>query len=382
MKKKIMIAAAVIILISLLSGCYPSGKESAPNESSSAENIGVYSSTDSGAPDDGEQTVVFPEDLSFEIEPPENIPTELPEITLTLKRWNKADIERIFLDGKEIEEERVSDCDFFPDEKMYVYDTQDQLRVVFEPGRVSFNDKGALGGEFKYGTVRHLGDKLYASDEDLSAFSQEDARSRVEAVLQKLEISNYGEPIIVPITADFANEAMASRDGWYGDDFQYTPWTADEEIYVMYYPLVYEGVELAQNNFPFENKEWAAGGTKITAVVSKNKIVTIEALDVYSESYNSSDKVGINYDFKSALNELKKYYSNLVSQHPTTFTKSKPVYVPYDFIDYSTIICKPAWEFAGYSDWSEVSSSFPPLIDNAEYVYADTGKCVDKAYGG
>lgn len=390
MKKKIITVVSTLALISLLAGCFPSGKKPAATDTDSGNvdvgtgsvdvgsnsgGVGVNSNENSGSSDDGEQqSIQLPENLSLNIERPQNTPTELPEITLSLKRWDKAEMEKLFLDGKEIEKELVNDSDLIPDEKHYVYDTKDQYRLIFEPGRFTFDDKATLGGEYFYGSVYCYGDEHLASKENLSAFSQENARSRVDAVLDKLEITNYGEPVVVPLKADYANEILAGLKNDFPDEFDYTLWTTDEEIYVLHYPLVYEGIELTTNIFQLQQKEWAADGSKITAVVSKDKILSITAKGICSESYKSSESIKINYDYDKVLGELKKFYSNLLLDEPVCFTGGKLVYAPYDMEDYATIIFKPAWEFSGYDEMTY----FPYKSIHYEYFYADTGSRYDR----
>ena len=379
MKKKIITAVSALTLISLLAGCFPSGKKPAATDTDSGNvdvgtgsvdvesnsgGVDVNSNENSFPSDDGEQqSIQLPENLSLNIARPQNTPTELPEITLSLKRWDKAEMEKLFLDGKEIEKELVNDSTLFPDEKHYALYATDQFRLYFEPGMFLFEDYAALDDEYCYSAMVNQGDEIFASDEDLTAFSQEDARSRVEAILDKLEITNYAEPVVVPIKADFANERLTH---W---EFDSTPWTADEEIYILHYHLVYEGIELTTNNFQFQLIEYSAGNSEITAVVSKDKILRIYADSIYSESYKSSESVKLNYNYDKALGELKKFYSYLLLDEPVCLTGGKLVYVPYDMEDHATIIFKPTWEFSGYIE----ESRFPYKRPCYEYFYADTG---------
>ena len=385
MKKKIITAVSTLALISLLAGCFPSGKKPAATDTDSGNvdvgtgsvdaesnsgGVDVNSNENSFPSDDGEQqSIQLPENLSLNIARPQNTPSELPEITLSLKRWDKAEMEKLFLDGKEIEEKWENDSDFYPGEKKYGYDTKDQFRLVFGPGEFTIDDKAVLGGEYFYSTVYYYGYGYLSSKETLAAFSQENARGRVEAILDKLEITNYGDPVIVPIKADYANEILDSFKEDRESEFDYTPWTADEEIYVLYYPLVYEGVELTTNFFQLQQKEWATTDSKITAVVSKDKILRITARGIYSESYKSSESIKLNYNYDKALGELKKYFSNLILSEPKCLTSGKLVYAPYDMEDHATIIFKPTWEFSGYDE----TDYFPYKRECYEYLYADTG---------
>lgn len=79
--------------------------------------------------------------------------------------------------------------------------------------------------------------QVLGSDEELSAFSSEDATQRVNGILNKLNIP-YGTPYIIPVKADTANEYLKFCEERYAD-FSYTPWTQENELYILIYPLIY-----------------------------------------------------------------------------------------------------------------------------------------------
>ncbi len=367
--KKVMIAAAAVVCVAAL-GIFIRVKNKPqvvpPNESIGAASGDTTSGT-SGLP--------VPENLILDLDLPENTPSELSALKLTLKKWDKEEMENLLLDGKEIEEKIERECDFYPNEMHYSYDTKDQFRIYFEPGRFCIDDKAALGGEFKYGSVDSYGQYDYmASDEELSAFSREDAVKRVNKVLDELGIENYGKPKITPITADFANGVLALMKGHTnknGEAFDYTPWTAENEIYVLRYPLVYEFAELSDDSLMIPQKLWGVDGSYIDAVVTKDKIIRIYGSDIYDENYEVTNKIPVNYDSAQALEKLKEFYSNLALDTPIKFYKCKLVYMPSDVTDdFMTVSYTPAWQFYGYSESEE-----PPhdKHQQKQYFYVDTG---------
>lgn len=368
--KKIMLAvgaaacvAAVGIFIRMKNSTLPVS----PNGSEDISSEVIISGGNSEA-----SGIPVPENLILDLDLPENTPSELSAIKLTLKKWDKEEMEKLLLDGKEIEEKNEHDCDFYPNEKHYSYDTKDQFRVYFEPGRFCIDDKAALGGEFKYGSVDSYGQYDYmASDEELSAFSREDAVKRVNKVLDELGIINYGQPKISPITADFANAVLAKmkeHNDKIGGEFDYTPWTAEDEIYVLRYPLVYEFAELSDDALLIPQKSWAINGSRIDAVVTKDKIIRIYGSDIYDENYEITNKIPVNYDSAQALEKLKEFYSNLALDTPIKYYKCKLVYMPSDVTDdFMTVSYTPAWQFYGYSE-SEGNKH-----QEMQYFYADTG---------
>lgn len=374
MKNRFIKITAIIALTALLGGCYPSEAKPKNNSPDPIGNSDL--NQDMEALIDGKNSVHLEnENLTADMELPSNVPNEIPELKITLKKWNKAHMENILLGGKEIEEKTERDCDFYPGEKFYGYDTKDGYRVYFEPGRFCIDDKNTLGGEFKYGAAYYyVKDDYLANDEELSAFSRENAISRVNEILDKLEIKNYGTPKTAPLKADFANEILASMKKHreqIGEAFDYTPWTTEEEMYFLHYPLVYGAAELSSDMMNIPQKEWGVNGSCIDAVVTKDKVISIEGHDIYSENNEASDKIPINYNAVQAVEKLKEFYSNLVLDEPVNYYSCKLVYIPSDVTDdHMTVSFKPAWLFCGYS---EADFELKEYWQEKQYFYVDTG---------
>ncbi len=358
MKEKTAKTICVVLLTVLLSGCYPSE----PKGTSDTDFSENYT--------ENTRTSVYSDDMtSRDVNSVDKTEKEIRTLSLTLKRWDVEKIKGMFLDGAEIEEEKEQDTLFHPGEKLFIYDTKDERRVLFEPGRLIVDDKAALGGEFKYGTVFHYGEAPFATNEELSAFSRSDAQKRVNSMLDELGITNYGTPTIVPINAKFANEILEYHKEKAQEDFDYTAWSENEEIYVLHYPLEYEGIELAQNGFQLPRDDWATDAPKITAVVTRDKIISITADSIYSTDYNALDNAVINCGLEEARIRLSEFYSNLINDGVTKFNEGKLVYIPYAMTDDMTISFKPSWEFAGYTE----NNFFPYKHECYQYFYADNG---------
>ncbi len=368
--KKFSKSIIVLILASFLVGCYPSEPKIDPivdtesRGSNSEQNIG------------GDSHINLQTDnLIADIEFPTGIPSELPQIKLTLRKWDKEFMEKTLLDGKKIVEQWDGECQVYPGEKLYGYDTEDQIRVYFEPGRFGYDDKEALGGEYKYGSVYSLAyDDFTANDDELSAFSRENAVTRVNEFLDRLEITNYGEPRITPITADFAESVLSEykeRGEKIGKPFDYTPWTANEEVYFLHYPLIYGTAELCDEPISIPQKEWATFGSRIDAVVSKDKIISVTGWDIFEEEYEEVSKTYVNFSASQAFEKLKDHYFNLVVDKPVNYYKCKLAYIANDISDdLMTMSFTPAWEYFGYADQPDSRLGKSQYID---YYYVDTG---------
>ena len=376
MKKKIMAAVCTITLMSLLAGCYPSEKKKV--SSGGDVDVGINSNENSGSNTENEQPEQqTPDDFIWDMDLSYDTPASVKSVRLTLKKWDKDEMEKLLLNGKEIERQFERDCLFYPNEKLYSYDTTDKYSIVFEPGRITINDNDALEGEFKYGTAFYEAEIYTASDEELIAFSREDAVNRANSLIDKLGITNYGEPLITPLKADYINkrlELFKNNQDKQGIEYEYTPWTTDEEIYVLFYPFVFENIQLEMKGLGIpQSTDKATEASRIRVVVTKDKIVHFSAMGVYSANYETVESVPIKYDFNSAVKDMNKFYSTNLLEYPITYYSGKLIYLPSEMTDDKmTVTFVPGWEFLGYTELWERLSPFDRHLEY-QYFYADTG---------
>lgn len=395
MKKSLETIAAIFALAALLGGCYPSEKTEASSDSAVER-----SEQGSVSPSESEQGVeppvfTLPDDIKLDIKLPENVPNEIPAVTLRLKTWNSEEIRKMFFDGKELTAENVSDEVFYPGEKMYYWETED-ITAAIEPGRFEYSDKAELGGRCQYGSVlqfsiddNSLIDDCYAGGEELSTFSREDAKKRAGEMLGRLGINNLGEPRIISFHAELANKILPMCKEWKdnaGEPFEYTPWTEDDEVYILRYSQKYENTEIisigGEYSYPSDSG-FALKDTVIIAAVSKDKILELDCKTVFEESYEVGESFPVKCSAQQALDKLKEYLSNIVLPNATRkYYGCKLVYIPYvGTEDNMTVTFKPAWEFAGYRTWklpeeSVEDTDFYYYVHRGqenEYILADTG---------
>lgn len=389
MKKKIMTAVCILTLMSLLVGCYPTGQ--APIGNSNNENS-VIEGSEQSTNSQSSPPIQISDKFILDLNMPENIPDEFPTVKLTLKMWDKEEIERLFLSGKEIETAEEYDEKFFPGEKFYYWKATDGIVVSVCPGGFCYDDYSELDGEYKYGSVYgfskddcDLIDDCYATNGELAAFSSADADKRAREMISKLGITNLGEPRVIAVRAEFANMVLSytKEDAdKYGNEFEATPWTEDEEIYILRYPQVFENTALAMFGTTYEytdaNSGFALKDPGVIAVVSKDKILSLTILTAFSEEHDIAEKITVNCNADKAFDMFKEYLSNLVPTSTTKYYGCKPVYIPYrGTSDNMTVNFKPAWEFAGYSsteydDESELEK-YLYRSQKYEYIWADTG---------
>lgn len=389
MRKKIITAASILTLISLLTGCYLNGQApigNSDNENSVIEGLEQSTNSQSSPP------IQISDKFILDLNMPENIPDEFPTVKLTLKMWDKDEIARLFLSGKEIEIEEEYDEKFFPGEKFYLWKTKDGIDLSLCPGGIWYDDYSELDGKYKYGSVYgftmddcNLIDDCYATNGELAAFSSADADKRAREMISKLGITNLGEPRVIAVRAEFANMALSyvkEEEDKYGNEFEATPWTENEEIYILRYPQVFENTALAMFGTTYEytggDGGFALRDPGIIAVVTKDKIIALRILTAFSEEHEIVDKITVNCNADMAFDKFKEYLSNLVPTSTTKYYSCKPVYIPYrGTSDNMTVNFKPAWEFAGYSsteydDESELEK-YLYRSQKYEYIWADTG---------
>lgn len=390
MKKLLTSSAIFVLLTMLLSGCYPMGQ--APSGKEDSENSNRENSEQS-TDSQSSQPIEISDKFILDLNTPDNIPDEFSEIKLTLKTWDKEEIEQVFLSNKEISNATESDEVFYPGEKFYLWETSDKLEIIVEPGRFEYEDKAETNGQFQYGSVYgftmddcNLIDDCYATNGELAAFSSADADQRAREMINKLGITNLGKPSVICVRAEFANMVLSyTKDvlDKQGEPFEATPWTENEEIYILRYPQVFENTTLAMAGTTYAysdaNGGFAIKNPGVIAVVSKDKIISLNAMAVFSENYEIVERVSVNCNTDMAFDKFKEYLSNLIPMVTTKYYRCQPVYIAYcGTSDNITVNFRLAWEFAGYSsheldgDLSELEK-YLYRSQMYEYIWADTG---------
>lgn len=368
--KQVKTAAAVLLSVTLLSGCYPTGEQDPRsdivNEEITASNTENTSSGQSIGDTSDENSPR--QNISYDLTLPPNTPSTVSQIRLQVRKWKENEIESLFLDGKTVVDQYTYEPDFFPDDLCYVYRTSDDWQVICAPGQFTADNLAVKDGNFHYAAVYPSFTKVcLASDEELSAFSRDDAVKRVNAILDKLDIP-YGDPYIIPVKADVANEFLKADEERY-DDFSYTPWGEENEIYILIYPLIYEGIELTMAEMKILGANDYGMGASIEAVVSKNDILSIRGKTIFQAEYETEEQIPVKYDAEYSLNKIKEFYAPQIISEETRFNNCKLVYVPIRKESEEYLSFAPAWEFDGESD-SQYSLTKMPI---SQFVYAHNG---------
>lgn len=370
--KRVKTAAAALLSAALLSGCYPTGNEeprsdivSGESPASNSENISSGQTGVISAEDSSQQAQ---KSISYNITLPQNPPSTVSQIRLQVRKWKENEIESIFLDGKTVAEQYTYEPDFFPNDLCYVYKTSDDWQIIRAPGQFTADNMAVKNGEFQYSAVCDpLKSVCFASDEELSVFSSEDAIKRVNEILDRLKIP-YGTPYVIPVKADAANEYLGFCAENY-ENFSYTPWEQENEVYILKYPLLYDGIELTMYDMKILGANDFGSGASIDAVVSKNDIISLRGRTIFQAEYETEEQISVKYNADFCLNKIKEFYSPQIISEETQFFDCKIVYVPVKKESEEYLSVAPAWEFDGDTQ----IGTFPFKQPISQYVYAHNG---------
>lgn len=339
-----------ILLSLLISGCYPSQKRTSPQEDTNvASNLtsNIVGITESFIPD---------------VVTSEAVGETVPSITLSPLKWDNQKIKDYFLKGKTITKTSEYDSDYLPKEKRYVYDTEDDFRLILEPGRITFDNK-ALLSEYSYGYIQTFLDNSYCDDlnGELVSFSKASATDIVTRVLNDIGINNFGEPEIYAVTAADAKEICKDIDDIVG-------WTLDDEAYIIKFPVVYDNIPIIQKGVEILGTDDGYDGTFIDAIVSKKGLVSLRLFGISSEKFQTDENVTIKVSADAALQELQSFYSKIADPSPPEIIGCSLVYFPsqkkgneYTFVPYWQIDCTVTGDIVG-------------KIKHTEYINAQTGQ--------
>lgn len=278
-------------------------------------------------------------------------------------------------------ETRQNEC--FPEisEPIYVH-TEDDLLLL------GYN--GNSGGDFyfnRYDTKKtetardHLEYYGATHTKVLDGFTPEDAVSRADALLEQLGLADLlGAPKVWALNADEANKYLSS-DTWYNKDGsidEWDEWTADDEVYCLRYPVVFNGIPVTFSGSMSGNctsycwgDELATYGTYVDVTVAKDKIMFVDTRDVPAANAETVGTADITVTAQQALDTLTQFYTAENFPSAVNVNDCSFVYVMtnrnYEKCEF---ILKPMWKFemsyeSTYESYGEI-----PMIG---FVDASTG---------
>lgn len=361
MKNVLKIISSISFAI-MLTGCFPTGEHSV---TSNADLTALQARADKI------------DNLSLDLKLPENIPNELPELKLTARGWDEAKLKSLFLDGKTITEQYEYPGWYNTEfgESYYLYETADNHSILYETGRLSDNIND-YEKYYKYGitSIASLTRVLKAEEifprKELAGFSASAAKSMVEEVLGELGIKNFGEPEIIAISAEDANNYHLIRQKS-DSEYEFNELPKDKEFYILKYPIVYEGVQLARWNTPISPPNKTVPASYINVIVVKDEIVSLDITGEYAEEYETGEKVPIKFKPADILDIIVSRYENIMKLTPETICGCKLIYAA-EKIDGKSYTFIPVWEV----DFTYSDETFGCGVMRREYYNAQTGNAL------
>lgn len=365
MKPKLKFLTLILTASVLLAGCFPTGEKETPGTSQPVgeNNGGGYS-----APTVDIDVNRKIDDVTFDYVISADLPTQAPKIKLKAKKTDAELLKNVFLSDKTITSEKVQG-------NQTLYNTSDDSVLAIYPATFTFRN-GGIADRLK--NFELLGDHYnsicYSGSEELKSFPRQDAVQLANDVLDKAGFENYGEPYIITVTPEMGNAYLEEHGGFLKDTDEYYPWTEDEGVYVLKYPLNVNGIDLSAYEIRTLNSGRTIKGPMVTVFVIKEGILCFDVTTTYDVVSENAGAADFKFSAEYASNALIDYYSKRIVDHPTFFTECKLEYIPLDLegdeVDFE-IVFTPAWCFNGY--YTAGDTSFHLYFDNADYYYVETG---------
>lgn len=291
MNKKTATVLILCVLLSLLTGCFPTGEMKISSN-------GIEASLDSS---EAFQTATptIPNDVTnikFNIAMADDYPTEAPVIKAKRMTFDDTKMKEMFIGGKEIIKELSG-------RNVVNYYTADGAWLCVRNDGITFKPEDyTYSSEIEKGTISRMQEnaatyslsynKSFTNiNIELENFPRSEAIERANELVEKIGVKYLGEPTIYTFTADdihnFDEQITLSKQ---------------DEFYLVIYQTTYSDipVSLEPNLDNFESR--------VEIILTKDKLVKLDCHDVF-ENIEVIDTVQVKCDGKNALSRLYDYYS-------------------------------------------------------------------------
>lgn len=337
MKKRLAAAALLISAALTLSGCFPTGEKD-PNTSTDL--------SDSKSFEYGKDNFT----ASFELpDIPDNLPTR---IKLKEKTFDAENMMPLFLSGKTVLDEKTWEGNYWTDDGSLLYVSSNS--AGFSDGATCALKEYKIDAPLNYQAVVTVIEEYYRDTFDigreLEEFSSQSAIDRALEVVSTLGITVLEKPEIYAFSLN-SLEKLKERDLDFAFNEKY-PITKDNEVYVLSFRRLFEGIELADADISIkdntdETGSFSVDASNVTVGVSKDKIFYFSANEVYEEEYEIISSAPAKYDLNYALSELTSYLDKAYFSSETVIEKAKLVYFPVERNEPGYIEYALAWSFEG-----------------------------------
>lgn len=351
--KKFFKYILLIMIAIFITGCFPTGENSAVSDDRTSDNIFA----------DAEKI----DNFSLSLTLPRDCPSELNQITASAMRWNKDTVLGAFQGDKTITSEKEYSSDRYPQEKRTFFEFDDDSYVSFEAERLSYNNK-KTNDEYSYRFFFSNLELFYENRDcsyvsELESFSKADAVKRVRELAKKLGITHLAEPTVYGLTAEEANKYFLAEKQFYNsDDYEYTEWESVNEVYFITFPLLFNGVPTETNSVSVPGS--SSDGSYVKAIVTQNSITYLSCEGITMPEYAVGKSVKVNFNAEDILSKIVSAYSQIVLSDNVEFYDCELTYAPIEKLPNGEIVLAPVWRF----DYALSSVIYDESLDkNLEY---------------
>lgn len=343
-KKYISLIALLLSVVLTLSGCFPTG-ENDPDVSDDFSGMDTFEYSAENL------------SVNFDIpEMPNNVPTR---IKLKEKHFDVNEMIELFLDGKTIDEAQTNREDG-------IAWTTDRSNLSVAGGNyISFNEgtvcrdwpsvprNSPINYQIDLSFSKEHFRDIYGIGEEIAGFPSQDAIDRALELCSTLGITNLGEPSVYAFDLGVYEKYKGITSPWLNLNI---PFTEEHEIYVLRFPQVFGGIELAdlydlQINDSTENAKYGKSGVSshdVEVGVSRTGIFHFRVREAYEAEYEIISSEPIKYGLNYALSELSSYFERSYFRNKTAFTSADVVYFPVERKEEGYAEYALAWCFCGF----------------------------------
>ena len=377
MNKNTPKALVLCMLISLLTGCFPSGElktssepvTNSANNATSSENSDNSESSAPAAP-------AVPQDLEhvkFNIELDSEYPTELPVVKAKLATFDFEEVKPIFLGDKNVTAEGNG-----------IYYTDDGITFIVRDDQIDYWASHRYGNDeekqliytIQTAAVNNLSQNYmnYPSiNSELEGFPRSEALERANELVEKVGLKYFGEPTVYTFISEEVEVNLAGKITAYkdGGDILEIHLPKENEFYYIKYPTTFNDITAPETN------DTIYGGTHqalsfVKIILTKDELVDFSCIGVYEE-IEVVDTIPIKCSAESALSKLYDYYlhreneGNMKERYE--YNSLDLAYITFDEnYDTGEITYKPLWCAEGtvYDlDGTRLANSGDKYIDPA-----------------
>lgn len=374
MNKKITFAIVLSLLISSLTGCFPTG-EYEQKGSSQVDNTTASSTSNPAA-------FTIPNDLTnvkFNIEISSDYPSEVPTIKVKKQIFDADEVKAMFLDGKTI-------VDDFSQENFRRLATAEGEHLVVERGRLTYSvdhldddpvkhavfseqNNCVTNLEYFYIDFKHL-------DSELEGFSRAEALAQADELIKPLNIKHLAEPRVYAFTTEdydaiFGSASRSNLDKD-GNKVDVSSFNDDAEFYLVRYYAEYDGIPISEASVQLFDRTFHSP-SKVDVLISKDGLIRLDCENIF-DGVEEVEQTQIKYGFEDAIKSFHNHYAvkDTVLEYTLEYNKIGLEYVMLeDDFAADEIVFKPLWQLSGTQF---ITSNGISLHTNAEkFLNPETG---------